>query len=220
MKIETIEVAGLASALKAMRLPYNKDSKSIIYTDSWCDDSIENDYAKEYLSQSDIFVHPKDVELFQNLMESGDSHAKMQRGLLAYLDITASISFWSEAETHRMGHERLFSSSTMNTEGKKLKGLALEKELKNVSIMRPIRKIDYFSYQCLRNIVKQRHNHRKPEWHAFIEHIKTLPLADEFILYGLEHELEIHDMLWDEYLEELKEEELKNKANNENTQES
>lgn len=220
MKIETIEVAGLASVLKAMRLPYNKEPKSVIHTNVWCGDSIEDDFAKQFVGGSDIFVHQKDIELLQNLMESGDSHAKPQRGLLAYLDITVGIGVWGEIETYRMGRERLFSASTQNTECKGLRGLALKKAKAKISVERPLRKVDYYSYQCLRNIVKQRHNHRDPDWHYFIEHIKTLPLADEFILYGLEHELEIHDMLWREYLEELKEEELKNKANNENTQES
>lgn len=211
MKIETIEVAGLASALKAMRLPYNKKPKSIIHSHAWCGETMEDGFSKNYISESDIYVHPKDIELMQTLMMNGDeklmmngdSHCKPQRGLIAYMDITASISFFTELETYRMGHERLFSASTMNTEGKKLKGLALEKELEKVSIMRPIRKIDFFSYQSLRNMVYWRHNHRKPEWHAFIEHIKTLPLADEFILYGLDEQLKVHDRMWKEYLVEL-----------------
>lgn len=209
MKIETIEVAGLASVLKAMRLPYNKDTQSVIHTNTWCGDSIEEGFTKEFVNESDIFVHPKDIELLQNLMMNGDSHCKPQRGLIAYLDITASISFFTELETYRMGHERLFSASTMNTEGKKLRGVELERALAVVSLMRQIRKIDFFSYQCLRNIVKQRYNHRKPEWHYFIEHIKTLPLAQELIVYGLDEQLAVHDQMWAEYLEELKEEELK-----------
>ena len=47
-------------------------------------------------------------------------------------------------------------------------------------------KVDMFSYQCLRNIVKQRHNHRLPEWHMFVEWIKTLPFAKELIFSGIE----------------------------------
>ena len=47
-------------------------------------------------------------------------------------------------------------------------------------------RVDMFSYQTLRRIVAQRHNHRLPEWHQFIDWIKTLPLAEELILDGLE----------------------------------
>ena len=41
------------------------------------------------------------------------------------------------------------------------------------------------SYQTLRRIVKQRANHRLPEWHEFIDWMHTLPLADELIFVGL-----------------------------------
>lgn len=63
-------------------------------------------------------------------------------------------------------------------------------------------KIDYFSYQTLRRIVSQRYNHRKPEFHEFIEWVKTLPYADELILLGLEEKLDVHNKMYNEYLSE------------------
>lgn len=44
---------------------------------------------------------------------------------------------------------------------------------------------DAFSYQALRNIARQRWNHRLPEWHVFVDWIKTLPFSQELILDGL-----------------------------------
>ena len=41
---------------------------------------------------------------------------------------------------------------------------------------------------ALRRIIAQRHNHRLPEWHTFIDWIRTLPFAEELILVGLETE--------------------------------
>ena len=38
------------------------------------------------------------------------------------------------------------------------------------------------NYRCLRNIYKQRKNHRLPEWRLFCEWLETLPLAKEFII--------------------------------------
>lgn len=38
------------------------------------------------------------------------------------------------------------------------------------------------NYRCLRNIYKQRKNHRLPEWREFCEWLKTLPYAEEFII--------------------------------------
>jgi hypothetical protein len=44
------------------------------------------------------------------------------------------------------------------------------------------------SYQCIRNIVKQREGHRLPEWKTFIDWARTLPFADELIFVGLDKE--------------------------------
>lgn len=38
-----------------------------------------------------------------------------------------------------------------------------------------------FSYAALRNIVRQRANHKLNEWHQFIDWVHTLPYADELI---------------------------------------
>ena len=38
-----------------------------------------------------------------------------------------------------------------------------------------------FSYQTLRRIYLQRHNHKLPEWHTFCDNIKTLPHFDTLI---------------------------------------
>lgn len=38
------------------------------------------------------------------------------------------------------------------------------------------------NYRCLRNIYKQRKNHRLPEWRAFCSWIESLPYAEEFLV--------------------------------------
>lgn len=194
MKIKTLEVAGLYSAIKSMRLPYGKEHFSEMYM------GVDNT-SKEFFEQDFTlnFLDPRDKNLMQKLIQNGDEHAKPMRGVLTYLDITAPIDWWVEEETYEAGHQRLFSASTMNTEGKQLKGHALREALDKISFGREIRKIDYFSYQTLRRIVRQRYNHRKAEWHFFIEHIKTLPFAYDFILVGLDSEMKIHDEWMDDY---------------------
>lgn len=42
------------------------------------------------------------------------------------------------------------------------------------------------NYRCLKNIYKQRHDHRLPEWREFCEWITTLPYAHELILCDLD----------------------------------
>ena len=188
MKIELLEISGIVSALKALRLPYNKEPMSEIDHYLYAMD----DSFRQY-NRIDFDPEGKDIALMRKLIISGDEHAKPLRGILAYLDITAPIDWWVEAETYEAGHQRLFSASTMNTEGRGLKGHALREELNKISFGREVRKIDYFSYQTLRRIVRQRYNHRKEEWHYFIDAVRMLPYAEELILVGLEDELKIHD---------------------------
>lgn len=38
------------------------------------------------------------------------------------------------------------------------------------------------NYRCLRNIYKQRYDHRLPEWREFCKWIETLPYAKEFLI--------------------------------------
>ena len=197
MKIELLEISGMVSALKALRLPYNKEPMSEIEHYLYARGSVFNQ------SNGISFdFKGKDIALMQKLIISGDEHAKPLRGILAYLDITAPIDWWVEAETYEAGHQRLFSASTMNTEGRGLKGHALREELNKISFSREVRKIDYFSYQTLRRIVRQRYNHRKAEWHFFIDAVRMLPYAEELILVGLEDEMRIHDKWMEEYLTE------------------
>lgn len=188
--IETIETSGFATAMMALRLPYNKDSHSFIATDSSCEDA---DRGKVFSASLGIIFDQKDVDLAQKLIIRGDEHAKPLRGILAYAMIEAPIDFWVELETYEAGHQRLFSASTMHTEGKGLSGHALRKVIHEIPYDRIVTKADYFSYQTLRRIVYQRYNHRKECWHLFIEWIKTLPMANEFILVGLDDKIAYHD---------------------------
>lgn len=195
MKIELLEISGMVSALKALRLPFNKEPMSEIDHTLFARGGVFNQR-----NGIDFDLEGKDIALMQKLIISGDEHAKPLRGILAYLDITAPIDWWVEAETYEAGHQRLFSASTMNTEGRGLKGHALRRELNNISFGREVRKIDYFSYQTLRRIVRQRYNHRKAEWHHFIDAVRMLPYAKELILVGLEDEMRIHDEWMEDYL--------------------
>lgn len=44
------------------------------------------------------------------------------------------------------------------------------------------------NYRCLKNIWRQRKNHRLPEWREFCKWIETLPYAKELICYEKENE--------------------------------
>ena len=202
MKIETIEIAGLAGALTALRLPFGKDVRSRIehFCDTYLDitdmdvEKAEDTYEvtmtghTRFTSNTHIAIEPKDLSLMTTLVKRGDEHAKVVRGIIVWAKITAPVYWWAEEETYRAGHERLASESTMHIDCKGLSGKELQEAKAAIPMGKELTKVDMFSYQSLRRIVAQRHNHRLPEWHTFIDWVRTLPFAEELILVGLETE--------------------------------
>lgn len=184
MKIETIEIAGMGAALKALRLPFGKEERSFVDTDIL--NYVDEDGQKILLYSTTNNINSKDLELMSTLVRRGDEHAKVVRGIVVWAKITAPVYFFVEQETYRAGHERLSSESTMHIDCKGLTGEELQKAKAAIPMGKELTKVDMFSYQCLRNIVKQRHNHRLPEWHEFVDWVKTLPFAEELILTGLD----------------------------------
>ena len=199
MKIETIEIAGLAGALNALRLPFGKEVRSNIdhYSEIHLDfsdmdvEKTEDTYEvtmkglPKFTSNTYITIAPKDLTLMQTLVKRGDEHAKVVRGIMVWAKITAPVYWWCEEETYRAGHERLASESTMHIDCRGLSGSALQEAKSAIPMGKELTKVDMFSYQALRKMVAQRHNHRLQEWHEFVDWIKTLPLAEELIFVGL-----------------------------------
>ena len=191
MKIETIEIAGLAGALTALRLPFGKEVRSTITgkTDSYiAKNNTTGERTHLIVWNGSVDINNKDLTLMQTLVKRGDEHAKVVRGIMVWAKITAPVYFWAEAECYRAGHERLASESTMHIDCRGLTGQELQEAKAAIPMGKELTKVDMFSYQTLRRIVVQRHNHRLPEWHQFIAWIKTLPLAEELIFVGLEKE--------------------------------
>ena len=192
MKIETIEIAGLAGALTALRLPFGKEVRSRIETDNYWNNGMDRPTAIWH-NETDIELDPYDEILMQTLVKRGDEHAKVVRGIMVWAKITAPVYWWCEEETYRAGHERLASESTMHIDVRGLSGEELQRAKAQIPMGKELTKVDMFSYQCLRNIVRQRHDHRLAEWHEFVDWVKTLPFAEELILIGLEDRREIEE---------------------------
>ena len=144
MKIETIEIAGLAGALTALRLPFGKEVRSHIDTFYKYDDRGENRFESgdgyisfeqierldemksvDYLGRPTMYgcyvlqMVDKDLTLLQTLVKRGDEHAKVVRGINVWAKITATRKRWSECDTYRSGRERLASGSTMHELGQR-----------------------------------------------------------------------------------------------------
>ena len=190
MNIETIEIAGMAAALTALRLPFGKEVRSeTIRFSEWTRGGYVHFGTIEKPSivhDMEIIIDPEDLKLMNTLVMRGTEHAKVTRGIIVWAKITAPIYWWCEMETYVVGHQRLSSESTMHVDCRGLSGDALVEAKAAIPMGRELTKVDAFSYQALRNIARQRWNHRLPEWHRFVDWIATLPFAQELILDGIE----------------------------------
>ena len=118
INIKTIEIAGLASTLQALRLPFGKECRSVIDYNGYC---VSHEYLSWDFSNAG-WIDTKDLQLMSTLVKRGDEHAKALRGIVVYAGIEAPIWFYRELETYRIGRERLSSESTMHVECKGLSG--------------------------------------------------------------------------------------------------
>ena len=185
IEIKTLEIAGFASTLQALRLPFGLTARSgTNFWERWYAPDEENKYGN-FRSSANCDINAKDLTLMKTLIKRGDEHAKAIRGIIVYAEINAPRYFWSEMDTYRAGTERLSSESTMHINGKGLSTeelVAMKGALPEGTMQK---RVQYFSYQTLRRIYQQRKDHRLPHWHIFCEWIKTLPFADELITIGL-----------------------------------
>lgn len=186
--IKTLEIAGFASAVQALRLPFKKECRSKVASFQMIDDTCVFDDSLYIKYGAEVDFEPKDLHLMSTLIKRGDEHAKVMRGIVVHAEIEAPIWFYRELETYRIGRERLSCESTMHCECKGLSGEELE-EAKDKIPMGLIQKtVDMYSYQSLRRVYAQRDKHRLPIWKEFRKWIETLPFAKELILVGLEDE--------------------------------
>lgn len=169
--IKLIEFAGFASALQALRLPYGLDcrSRAMFQMNTTSDGTL--------CLHDRISINGKDEDLLRSLIKRGDEHAKVVRGIVAYVEINAPRFMWQEIDTYRIGSETLASESTMHIQGKGLNEeelVEMKNELKEGTMQK---RIVMLSYQTLRRIYKQRRNHRLPHWREFCSWIETLPYS-------------------------------------------
>lgn len=184
LKVETIEISGIATALKTLRRPFKLEERSevnssfnnFIGVNNGKEYAIYNPYIYDYIN-----IHQKDLALMQRLIKNGDEEAKFSRLIMAYMTITAPRWWWVEMSTYEVGVIKGCGESTMHTDCKGLKGEELMEFKDNMPQGNLETRDMAFSYQTLRRIFFQRRDHRLPIWGLFCEHIKTLPLAEELI---------------------------------------
>ena len=182
IEVKTLEIAGFRSAVEALRLPFGKECRSETYARIKATDERNYTQGINYECGVAFDVEGKDMALLSTLVKRGDEHSKVVRGIIVYAEINAPRYFWAEADTYKVGSERLSSESTMHIQGRGLNTEDLIKMKSELTEGTMQRRVQYFSYQTLRRIYYQRKDHRLPHWHEFCEWVETLPFAKELIL--------------------------------------
>ena len=189
MQVKTVEVAGIFTALHAMRNPMN----------SWDKSDSHNGY-----------VGPNDKKLAKSLITSGTEHAKFMRAIYVSCEVWAPMYWWQEADTYHFTvrnscskmHKLTAAEFTMDDfEHSQMTESGLESLQAVVNMINAYRRTYLLTrspeawrdlllllpdsyiqrstwttnYATLRNVYFQRRNHKLPEWHQFCDWIRTLP---------------------------------------------
>lgn len=89
IKIDNVEIYGFGAAIRGMRNSW----------DSW-------DRMDSYGASNRYVVGPNDHKLMMDLAKAGSEHAKYRRMIVVWLDVTAPLYWWSEADTYKVGTVR------------------------------------------------------------------------------------------------------------------
>lgn len=130
IKIENVSTVGWEAAIRGARNPMNSweksDSLFYDYYDDITDETVYHTISDEAKLQrmdawnNDISwtelglkIGPNDLKLLTNLAKAGSDEAKFRRMIVVYVDITAPMYWWKEADTYKVGTVRN-SCSTMH----------------------------------------------------------------------------------------------------------
>lgn len=172
MIVDVLKVDGIKEALLGMGLSYGLTSN------------------KNIICMEDAKLVARLTKICAKCTQRGNGEDKFLRMIQIWADVTAPRFWWAEFDTYKVGTVAL-SESTMHTLGKRPlaqedfeQGLPIEFmdwlntyisadcsiELKKRFLPEGFlqRRIVNFSYAVFANMIRQRRNHRLPEWRYFL----------------------------------------------------
>ena len=115
--IENEEIVGWESAIRGMRNPMNSWDKSDSEFNVSCRVCKSEHYRNKcdncLYSDGNILLGNNDLDLMKRLVKAGTDHRKFMRMIVVYVDVTAPLYWWKEADTYKVGTVRN-SCSTMH----------------------------------------------------------------------------------------------------------
>lgn len=175
MKVDVLKVDGIKEALLGMGLSYGLTSD------------------KNIIDMEDEKMAGRLKKICEKCARRGNGEDKFLRMIQIWADVTAPRFWWAEFDTYKVGTVAL-SESTMHTLGKRplaqedfewgmpielIDGLntyvcancSIETKKKLLPEGFLQRRIVNFSYAVFANMIRQRRNHRLPQWHYFLNKI-------------------------------------------------
>ena len=104
IKIELEEIAGLKTAVKAMRNPMNSWDKSDSYLRTVIDDDGQHE---------EFVLGQEDLKLTQKLSKAGVEHRTFARMIQVWITVDAPLYWWKEMDRYTVGKSQV-SCSTMH----------------------------------------------------------------------------------------------------------
>ena len=186
MIVDVLNVDGIEEALLGMGLSYGLTSD------------------KNIICMEDAKLAGRLTKICAKCASRGNGEDKFLRMIQIWADVTAPRFWWAEFDTYKVGTVAL-SESTMHTLGKRpLAQEDFEQEMIPVELLEWLntyicadcaidikkrflpegflqRRIVNFSYAVFANMIRQRRNHRLPQWHYFLDTIYFALPMQEFL---------------------------------------
>ena len=186
MKVDVLKVDGIEEALLGMGLSYGLTSN------------------KNIIDMEDAKLAGRLTKICAKCARRGNGEDKFLRMIQIWADITAPRFWWAEFDTYKVGTVAL-SESTMHTLGKRplaqkdfewglpielIDGLntyicanccSIETKKRFLPEGFLQRRIVNFSYAVFANMIRQRRNHRLPQWHYVLNNVYYALPMQEFL---------------------------------------
>lgn len=186
MKVDVLKVDGIKEAFLGMGLSYGLTSN------------------KNIICMEDAKLAGRLTKICEKCARRGNGEDKFLRMIQIWADVTAPRFWWAEFDTYKVGTVAL-SESTMHTLGKRplaqkdfewglpielIDGLntyvcanccSIETKKRFLPEGFLQRRIVNFNYAVFANMIRQRRNHRLPQWHYFLNNVYYALPMQEFL---------------------------------------
>lgn len=203
MNIDKTQVFGFEPAIRGMRNPLNSWDKSDSYYLFGRDTIGKNDLNLAQRLIKAGTEHSKflrfimvwcDMDLPLYVWKEMDTYKFIEKNSCSTMHKITSRQLteedfehdkWTSGKENYLCYLNVFIKKYKEAESKELKEAIFRTIIQDLPSSYIQKRTIVTNYAELRNIYKQRKNHKLQEWHRVCEWIKTLPYAEELITYGI-----------------------------------